>query len=116
VARLRASIAGHVPGVLAKMAELALSGDVQAARLLLERTVPPARPESLPQALPLPLDAGLGEQGQAVLRALSEGQVGAHEAAALLTALGSHARAVEVHELMRRIEALERGGDASSPR
>lgn len=116
VARLRESVAAHVPEILTRMAELAKSGDVQAARLLLERVVPPVRPESLPQPVDLPERGGLGEQGQAVLAAISSGQLGVHEGASLLSAIGAHARAVEVHELMRRIEALERAANAARPR
>lgn len=110
VARLRAVITEAVPDIVHTLIEQAKAGDAQAAKLLLERAIPAVRPESLPLPLPLPEGAGLGEQGAAILAAVRDGQVGIHEASALLSAIGAHARAVEVHELVRRIELLEKGG------
>jgi hypothetical protein len=48
VARLRAAIAEHVPEVILALIEAAKKGDVGAARLILERTVPALKPEELP--------------------------------------------------------------------
>ncbi len=109
VAKLREVITAAVPDIVAALIDQAKAGDTQAAKLLLERAIPAVRPESLPLPLPLPEGAGLGEQGAAILAAVRDGQVGIHEASALLSAIGAHARAVEVHELIRRIELLERG-------
>ena len=41
IVELRKAIADDVPGILKRMSEMALLGDVQAARLLLERCIPP---------------------------------------------------------------------------
>lgn len=106
VAKLREAISAAVPEIVDPLIASAKAGDVQAARLLLERAIPALRPESLPAPLPLPA-GGLADTGAAVLAAVSEGRLGVHEAAALLGAIGQHARAVEVHELVQRIEALE---------
>ncbi len=53
VGKLRASIADALPGILAAMVERASAGDTGAARLLLERVIPPMRPSE--QAEPLSL-------------------------------------------------------------
>jgi hypothetical protein len=109
IARLRAAIGRAVPDILAALIEKAQAGDVQAARLLLERTIAPVKAIELPQAVPLEGET-LTEQGQSVLRLLAEGAVGPMQAAALLSAVGQLARVAEVDELTRRIEALEKGG------
>ena len=105
-AKLRAAIAEDIPGILAAMSSAAMAGDVQAARLLLERTLPALKPAELPQALTLP-DGPLTDQGRAVLAAVAAGELAPSQGAALLGAIGALARVAEVDELARRIEALE---------
>ncbi len=106
VAKLRAAIAGNVPAILESLTTAALAGDVQAARLLLERTLPALKPAEQAQALHLP-DGTLTAQGRAVLAAVSAGELAPGQGAALLGAIGTLARVAEVDELARRIEALE---------
>ena len=106
VAKLRAAIAGQVPAILQSLTAAALAGDVQAARLLLERTLPALKPAEQAQALHLP-DGTLTAQGRAVLAAVAAGELAPGQGAALLGAIGTLARVAEVDELARRIEALE---------
>ena len=106
VAKLRAAIAGQVPAILESLTAAALAGDVQAARLLLERTLPALKPAEQAQALHLP-DGTLTTQGRAVLAAVAAGELAPGQGAALLGAIGTLARVAEVDELARRIEALE---------
>lgn len=109
VGRLRKAIAEHVPDVLEKLAHQAKAGDVAAARLLLERVLPPVR--ATEQAVPLNLpDSGLVAQGEAVLAAVSAGQLAPGQAAQLLQALGGFAKLVETEDLAARIAALEAAG------
>jgi hypothetical protein len=106
VGKLRAAISGQVPDILAAMTEKALAGDVQAARLLLERVIPPMKPEEQAQPLALP-EGSLTDQGRAVLDAVSAGELAPSQGAALLGAIGTLARVAEIDDLARRIEALE---------
>lgn len=106
VAKIRAAIADRVPELLAKLMAQALEGDTSAARLLLERAVAPLKAAEQPQALTLP-NGTLTEQGRAVLASVAAGELAPGQGAALLGALGTLARVVEVDELARRIEALE---------
>lgn len=106
VARLRASIAEHVPSMIQTLIERALSGDMGAARLMLERVIPPLKASEEAAALSLP-DGTLTEQGRAVLSAVAAGDLAPGQGAALLTAIGTLARVVEVDELERRIALLE---------
>lgn len=45
ITKARNRIQRRIPAILDKLAELAEQGDVQAARLLLERTVPTIKPD-----------------------------------------------------------------------
>lgn len=106
VAKLRASIAEHVPNIIEKVVEAAKGGDIQAARLLLERVLPPMKPTELTVPLALP-DGSLTEQGRAVLAAVSIGELAPAQGAQLLAAIGALARVAEIDELTDRIEKLE---------
>ena len=112
VAKMRAANTGNVPAILESLTTAALAGDVQAARLLLERALPPIKPVEQSQPLSLP-DGTLTEQGRAVLASVAAGELAPGQGAALLGAIGTLARVSEVDELARRIEALEdRHGNA----
>lgn len=106
VAKMRAAITGNVPAILESLTTAALAGDVQAARLLLERALPPIKPVEQSQPLSLP-DGTLTEQGRAVLASVAAGELATGQGAALLGAIGTLARVSEVDELARLIEALE---------
>ncbi|MFT3818319.1 MAG: DUF5681 domain-containing protein [Rubrivivax sp.] len=107
VAALRESIAKHVPEIVAKLVERALAGDAQAARLLIERVIPPVKAVELPAPIALPADGSLADQGRAVLGAAGLGALAPGQAAQLLAGLGALARLVETDELAARVAALE---------
>jgi hypothetical protein len=79
---------------------------VGAARLLLERVIPPVKASEETAPLTLP-DGTLTEQGRAVLGAVAAGELAPGQGAALLAAIGTLARVVEVDELGRRLSVLE---------
>ena len=106
VAKLRAAIAGNVPAILESLTTAALAGDVQAARLLLERALPPIKPVEATQALSLP-NGTLTEQGRAVLAAVAAGELSPGQGAQLLAAIGTLGKVAEIDELAARVAALE---------
>lgn len=114
VSRLRESLNPHLPKILKKLVSMALGGDVQAARILLERTIPPLRPAESPITITMPADAGLSAQGRAVIAATAAGTIAPSQAAVLLAGLAALAKIVEVDELAKRIEALERLGNGNA--
>lgn len=103
---MRAAIAQRLPELLQSLMVRALDGDMGAARLLLERTVAPLRAVDPPQVIPLP-GKTLTERGQAVLDAVSAGALSPNQGAALLGAINTLARVVEMDELQARVAALE---------
>lgn len=106
VAKLRAAIAQHVPEIVERLTQAALSGDVGAARLLLERVIPPLKATEEAVAVTLP-EGSLTEQGRAVLGAVAGGKVAPAHGTGLLNALGTLAKLTEADELERRVAALE---------
>lgn len=107
VAKLRASIAEHLPEIITRLVTQARAGDAQAARLLLERVLPPMKAVEQAVSLTLPPDAGLTAQGAAIVKAVADGTLAPGQGAQLLTGLGSLARIRELDELEKRISALE---------
>jgi len=106
VAKLRASIAKQVPGILENLTASALAGDVGAARLLLERVIAPLKASE--EATPLALKGDtLTAQGKSVIAAVAAGDLAPGQAASLLASLGTLAKLEEADDLKRRIEALE---------
>lgn len=111
--KLRATLAKDVPDILKMLGTAAKAGDMQAARLILERVLPPVRAIEQPQALPLPAGGSLTDQGRAVLSAVAAGNLAPGQGAQLLAAIGTLGKIVELDELAARITALEeQRGDA----
>jgi hypothetical protein len=106
VGRLREAIAGSLPKIIKRLQTAALAGDVAAARLLIERTIPPLKAMELAAPLQLP-DGTLADQGRAVVSAAGAGDLSPSQAAQLLAGLGSLAKLIETDELAARIAALE---------
>ena len=104
--KLRAAIGEHVPEIINQLVAAARGGDIQAARLILERVLPPVKAIEQPQAIDLP-DGTLTEQGRAVLRSVAAGELAPGQGAQLLAAIGTLGKVAELDELAARITALE---------
>lgn len=105
--KLRATIAADVPEILAGLVIAAKGGDVQAARLILERVLPPIKATEMAVELRLPDDGTLTAKAVAVLSAAAAGELAPGQAAQLITALGTLAKITEVDQLAARITLLE---------
>lgn len=70
---LRAAIRDHAPEIIAAMVEAAKGGDVGAAKLLLERTLPPVKPVQEPAPVALE-GATLTEKAGSVLDVVGRGK------------------------------------------
>jgi hypothetical protein len=106
ITKMRESLAGDVPEILAALVESAKAGDAQAARLILERVLPPMKATEPTQAMSLP-DGTLTEQGRAVLAAVADGILAPSQGSQLIAAIAGLARVAEIDELTARIAALE---------
>lgn len=108
ITRLRASLAGDVPDILAGLVTAAKGGDVQAARLILERILPPVKAIEQAVKLQLPEGGTLTAKATAVLTATAAGDLAPGQAAQLIAALGTLAKIHEIDELAARITNLEK--------
>jgi len=107
ITKMRDSLAADVPEILAGLVIAAKAGDIQAARLVLERVLPPVKPTEQAVALALPEGGTLTAKAAAVLSAAAAGDLAPGQAAQLIAALGTLAKIHEVDELADRIAALE---------
>ena len=107
VTKLRDSIAEHLPDIINQLVRMAKIGDVQAAKLLLERVIPPLK--SMDQCVSFPLSEKdtLSDQGRIIIQSVANGALTPDQGQALLSGLGSQARLMEITELEQRITALE---------
>jgi len=106
ITRLRAQIEPDAPAILQVMVAAAKGGDIQAARLILERIIPPIKPTE--QAIELPLMGdSLAEMGRAVLAGISVGEVAPAQGSQLIASIGALSRLIQIDELERRITLLE---------
>jgi hypothetical protein len=94
--------------VARKIVDMAKIGDMSAARLVLERLVPPAKERPIFLALPDTGSAqGIAEAQAAILQAVAAGELLPGEAATLAGIVEARRKAVETQELEQRIAALE---------
>ncbi|WP_233842198.1 DUF5681 domain-containing protein [Dyella sp. 2HG41-7] len=106
-ARLRKLI--DVEAIIAKLQENAIKGNTRAAELLLERALPPLRSVAEPVELPGLSDAAtLTAKAECIVSLTAEGKLSPDVATAMLSAIGQLAKATEIDELTRRLEALEK--------
>jgi len=115
IAELRGSINQHVPEIIERLVIAAKSGDVLAAKLLLERVVPPVKSTEEKVQFSLIENGDLTEQGKAILQAASEGELTPTQAGSLLSGLGTLAKVKEIDELEKRITALENNHEQIDP-
>lgn len=107
VTKLRLELAAHLPAIVDRLVAAAKAGDIQAAKLILERVLPPSRAIEQPTVLHLPPNGSLTDQGRAVLAAVAAGELAPGQGSTLLTAIGALARVAEVDELEQRVQRLE---------
>jgi hypothetical protein len=102
---LRALLEPHAEELIRVAVERALEGDTAALRLCLERLIPPVR--STDEAVSIELKGTMTERGQAIIDAMSAGQITPSQTAEMLAGLATQARLIEASDLEKRIAALE---------
>jgi hypothetical protein len=101
----RRQVEASIPAIVEKLVQQALEGDIAAAKLLLDRLLPPLRPIDEPVTLKLPTDpAGCAE---VILRALARGKLTPVQASVALQVTESARDLAEHDELYRRLGAVE---------
>ena len=99
-----------------KAVEIAKAGDIQMLKFLLSRMLPRDRPIKIDLPQMNSADDAVEALGR-ITRAVSEGIITPIEAAALATLVNSYARAIDLAEVVKRMDALEgKIGGASVPK
>ena len=99
------SIESMIPQVLDCVYQKALAGDMTAGKTLLDRTLPNKRPEQ--ERVEIEHSGNIASDAQNVLRGVLDGEVSLDVGASLLSAITSVLKAIEMEELIKRIEVLE---------
>ena len=107
ITKMRESLSADTPEILAGLVSAAKAGDMQAARLILERVLPAIKPVEQPQEIELPVDGSYTDQGRAVVRSVADGGLSPGQGAALLGALSAMVKLSETDDLARRIALIE---------
>ena len=109
---LESLLDGQATALTQKAIELALTGDLTALRICLDRILPPRKDR--PVSFVLPAITGPNAAAAAmssILTAVSTGEVTPGEAAEVAKLIDSYVRAVEATELNDRITRLERAAE-----
>ncbi|MCJ2067560.1 DUF5681 domain-containing protein [Methylobacterium sp. J-030] len=108
---LEAIFEGEAEKLSRKAIELALEGDGGAMKLCLDRLLSPRRDRSITFDLPIIETAeDLPKATEALLRAVSSGEITPSEAADVGKAVSAHIEAITAADLHRRLAALEGQG------
>lgn len=105
---IREKLLIDIDSVLKAVVDAAKTGDMQAAKLVLDRLIPPLKSTSQAVILELPDTASPLDIARAILASTAQGAVAPDIAGQLVTALGTLCRIEEVEDLRDRIAALEK--------
>ena len=105
---LRATIAEAAPAIIKALVEAASKGDVAAARVLLERTVPIYRPEHLPVDVTV-TGATAAQRANEIVSLALTGQIAPDVARLLVDTLSTAANASALDEMKRQLDELQFG-------
>ena len=103
--RFNEAIESMIPAVLESVFQKAVAGDMTAAKLLLDRSLPTKRPEQ--ERVQISIKENTALNARDVLQGVFAGEVSPDVGASLLTAITVVLKAIEVEDLAKRIEALE---------
>lgn len=100
IGKLRATLETGVPAILSALVDAAKTGDPVAAKIILDRVLPPLRPETR-QSTPTPVDP------DGILTAVATGQIGLDQATGLMALAATRVKIAEGEEMVARLTAME---------
>ena len=110
--RLKEAIGPHFDTLIESIVTAALTGDMQAANLILTRIVPAIRPVQEPAPFPLSGDT-LTDKALSVLESVSAGHLSAMDGKLLLDALAGVVRVQDAEQLQKQLELIKLTLDAN---
>lgn len=108
--KLRDYLEPHAEELIQKTVELALTGEINALRLCLERLIPKARHEAINLNLSdsnLTQAQAIMQAGSTILQAVANGEMPPEQGKAFAAMLEQQRKTIETVDLTRRLEELE---------
>ena len=105
-AKLRKAIETETNDIIKVLVKQAKDGDIQAAKILLDKTVPSLKPQALP--INIPVGETLPDTGSNVVDATMTGSIPPDIGAQLIRALTDQSKLVELEEISKRLTSLEK--------
>ncbi len=103
-----ALLEGSLEKICRRIEEEAVNGNMQAAKMVLERFLPPRKDRLIRLDLPEIKNArDILVASNAIIAAVCRGEISPSEGEALSRALATHAQAIENQDLEQRLEAIE---------
>ncbi len=99
------AIESMIPEVLESVFQKAVAGDMTAAKMLLDRSLPTKRPEQ--ERVQISIKENTASNAREVLQSVFDGEVSPDVGASLLASITGVLKAIELEDLAKRIEALE---------
>ena len=104
---LRETFESEGKEVALKVIEAALNGDMQAAKIVLDRLAPAIKPRAELVKFDLDITATITEQAKATLSAIADGVIDPYTGQSIINAISGIGKLIELDEMTRRIEVLE---------
>jgi hypothetical protein len=104
-AKFRKLVDGNMPAIVQTLIQAANGGDIQAIRVILDRTIAPLKATAAD--LSLRTTGTLTERGEHVIRAMLIGQISPDTAKVAIDVLGAQAKLQEHSDIVLRLEQLE---------
>jgi hypothetical protein len=104
--QIRKEIESALPGILATVIRQASEGDLQAAKLLLDKICPNLRPQALP--VNIPIGISLPDTGNHVVNATLNGIIPPDIGSMLIRALAEQGKLIELQDMAERLQRLEK--------
>ena len=105
ITELRKAIEFRADEILQSVINAAIAGDLQAAKMLLDRVCPTLKPQAMP--INLQVHNSLADQGNEIIKSAMLGEIPPEIATQLIAALSNQAKIIETDELLKRVEELE---------
>jgi len=107
VTQIKKAIANRGSEIIEQVIDRALAGDMQAAKILVDRLTPPLKPSAQPVKFQFDADAHLSSGAKRLVEAIASGQIAPDTGSQLLAALSSLVKTLEIEELATRLDTLE---------
>ncbi len=112
---LRQALNDGAADVVQVIITAAKAGDMQAAKIVMDRLVPSLRPTAALVHLAIPEEATPLEIAREILHATASGNLTPDTASQLITAIGTVCRIEEIDNLRERISSLEKATSINKP-